>query len=231
MQLEGKIAVVTGVSKGIGRATAEALLAAGARVAGWGRTAPQGLQHEHFRFFECDVRDEKSVIAACQATLASMGGAIHVLINNAGLGVAGLVDGFATDDWKLMFDTNVHGLFYCTRAVLPLMKTQQEGHIINISSIAGITGIERMAGYCATKFAVRGFSQALLKEVRSDGIKVSCFYPGSTQTHFFDDIPGSEANDSMMHPDDIAATILYTLQAPQNFLIADVEMRPLQPRK
>ena len=160
-----------------------------------------------------------------------MGGTIHVLINNAGLGVAGLVDGFATDDWKLMFDTNVHGLFYCTRAVLPLMKTQQEGHIINISSIAGITGIEKMAGYCATKFAVRGFSQALLKEVRSDGIKVSCFYPGSTQTHFLDDIPGTEANDSMMQPEDIAATILYTLQAPQNFLIADVEMRPLQPRK
>ena len=88
-----------------------------------------------------------------------------------------------------------------------------------------------MAGYCATKFAVRGFSQALLKEVRNEGIKVSCFYPGSTQTNFFDDIPGTEANDSMMQPADVAATIIYALQAPQNFLIADVEMRPLQPKR
>ncbi len=231
MQLEGKTAVVTGVSKGIGRATAEALLAAGAVVAGWGRSAPSGLAHARFHFFACDVRDENAVAAALAATQRTLGPAVHVLVNNAGLGLAGAVAGFGTAEWKLMFDTNVHGLFYCTRVVLPLMKAQQEGHILNISSIAGLVGIENMAGYCATKFAVRGFSQALMKEVRNDGIKVSCFYPGSTQTNFFDDIPGSEANASMMQPEDVAATILYTLQAPKNFLIADVEMRPLQPKR
>ena len=231
MQLEGKTAVVTGVSKGIGRATAEALLAAGAVVAGWGRSAPSGLAHARFHFFACDVRDENAVAVALAATQRALGPAVHVLVNNAGLGLAGAVAGFGTAEWKLMFDTNVHGLFYCTRAVLPLMKAQQEGHILNISSIAGLAGIENMAGYCATKFAVRGFSQALMKEVRNDGIKVSCFYPGSTQTNFFDDIPGSEANASMMQPKDVAATILYTLQAPKNFLIADVEMRPLQPKR
>ncbi|TGE29085.1 SDR family oxidoreductase [Hymenobacter metallicola] len=231
MDLTGKIAILTGVSKGIGRATAEALLAKGALVAGWGRSAPEGLQHERFQFFECDVRDEVAVQEAYVNTRRELGEEIHVLVNNAGLGIAGEVDGFSTDDWKLMFDTNVHGLFHCTKAVLPQMKQQQLGHIINISSIAGTTGIEKMAGYCATKFAVRGFSQSLYKEVRNDGIKVTCFYPGSTQTNFFDDIPGTEANASMMQPQDIADTIIYALETPFNFHLVDIEMRPLQPKK
>lgn len=231
MDLTGKVAIVTGASKGIGRATVEALLARGASVAGWGRTAPEGLVHDRFQFFECDVRDEHAVVEAFTNTQRELGPEIHVLVNNAGLGIAGPVDGFKSEDWKLMFDTNVHGTFFCARAVLPQMKRQQLGHIVNIASIAGTTGIENMAGYCATKFAVRGFSQSLFKEVRSDGIKVTCLYPGSTQTNFFDDIPGATANDSMMSPVDIAGAIIYSLETPPNFHIVDVEMRPLQVKK
>ena len=231
MDLTGKTAIVTGASKGIGRATVEALLARGAAVAGWGRTAPNGLTHERFQFFECDVRDELAVADALTNTLRELGPEIHVLVNNAGLGIAGPVDGFATEDWKLMFDTNIHGTFFCSRAVLPQMKRQQLGHIINIASIAGTTGIENMAGYCATKFAVRGLSQSLFKEVRNDGIKVTCLFPGSTQTNFFDDIPGSAANDSMMSPADIAGFIVYSLETPINFHVVEAEMRPLQPKK
>ncbi|WP_426060022.1 SDR family oxidoreductase [Hymenobacter sp. B1770] len=231
MDLTGKLAIVTGASKGIGRATVEALLARGAAVAGWGRTAPEGLVHDRFQFFECDVRDEHAVAEALTNTLRELGPEVHVLVNNAGLGIAGSVDGFQSDDWKLMFDTNVHGTFYCSRAVLPQMKRQQLGHIINIASIAGTTGIENMAGYCASKFAVRGFSQSLFKEVRNDGIKVTSVSPGSTQTNFFDDIPGTAANDSMMSPADIAGFIIYTLETPFNFHVVEVEMRPLQPKK
>ena len=231
MDLTGKVAIVTGASKGIGRATVTALLARGAAVAGWGRTAPADLVHERFQFFACDVRHEHAVTEAYTNTIRELGPEIHILVNNAGLGTAGSVDGFGSDEWRLMFDTNVHGTFYCTRAVLPQMKRQQLGHIVNISSIAGTTGIENMAGYCATKFAVRGFSQSLFKEVRTDGIKVTCLYPGSTQTNFFDDIPGTEANSSMMHPEDIAGAIIYSLETPANFHIVDVEMRPLQPKK
>ncbi|WP_400191332.1 SDR family oxidoreductase [Hymenobacter sp. B81] len=231
MDLNGKVAIVTGVSKGIGLATARLLLAQGATVAGWGRHAPADLQHERFAFFACDVRQEEQVLEAFTNTQRELGAEIHVLVNNAGLGIAGAVDGFSSAHWQLMFDTNVHGLFYCTKAVLPQMKRQQLGHIINISSIAGTTGIENMAGYCATKYAVRGFSHSIFKEVRNDGIKVTCLYPGSTQTNFFDDIPGTEANASMMQPEDIAGAILYALQTPFNFHIVDMEMRPLQPRK
>ncbi|KAA9339418.1 SDR family NAD(P)-dependent oxidoreductase [Hymenobacter busanensis] len=231
MDLNGKVAIVTGVSKGIGLATAQLLLAQGAVVAGWGRHAPEGLTHERFQFFACDVRDEVSVTEALTNTQRELGQEIHVLVNNAGLGISGAIDGFSSEDWHRMFDTNVHGLFYCTRAVLPQMKRQQLGHIINISSIAGLTGIEMMAGYCATKYAVRGFSHSLFKEVRSDGIKVTCIYPGSTQTNFFDDIPGTTANPSMMQPEDIGSAILYAIQTPFNFHIVDVEMRPLQPKR
>ncbi|WP_035567170.1 SDR family oxidoreductase [Hymenobacter sp. IS2118] len=231
MDLTGKVAIVTGASKGIGRATVEALLARGAAVAGWGRTAPEGLVHDRFKFFECDVRDENAVSEALTSTLRELGPDVQVLVNNAGLGIAGPVDGFKTDDWKLIFDTNVHGTFFCSRAVLPHMKRQQAGHIINIASIAGTTGIENMAGYCASKFAVRGFSQSLFKEVRNDGIKVTCISPGSTQTNFFDDIPGTTANDSMMSPADIAGFIIYSLETPFNFHVVEVEMRPLQPKK
>ena len=231
MDLTGKVAIVTGASKGIGRATVEALLARGAAVAGWGRTAPDGLVHDRFQFFGCDVRDEHAVAEALTNTLRELGPDVHVLVNNAGLGIAGPADGFASDDWRLMFDTNVHGTFYCTRAVLPHMKRQQLGHIVNIASIAGTTGIENMAGYCATKFAVRGFSQSLFKEVRNDGIKVTCFNPGSTQTNFFDDIPGTTANDSMMRPEDIASAIIYSLETPANFHVVEVELRPLRPKK
>jgi len=231
MDLTGKVAIVTGASKGIGRATVEALLARGAAVAGWGRSAPEGLVHDRFQFFACDVRDEVAVAEALTNTVRELGPEIHVLVNNAGLGISGPVDGFKSEDWKLMFDTNVHGTFFCSRAVLPQMKRQQLGHIINIASIAGTTGIENMAGYCATKFAVRGFSQSLFKEVRNDGIKVTCISPGSTQTNFFDDIPGATANDSMMSPVDIAGFIVYSLETPFNFHVVEVEMRPLQPKK
>lgn len=231
MDLTGKVAIITGVSKGIGLATAEALLAKGAIVAGWGRTAPAHLTHDRFQFFACDVRDEVAVQEAFTNTQRELGAEVHVLVNNAGLGISGEVDGFSSEQWKLMFDTNVHGMFYCTKAVLPQMKKQQLGHIFNISSIAGTTGIEKMAGYCATKFAVRGFSQSVFKEVRKDGIKVTCIYPGSTQTNFFDDIPGTEANDSMMQPQDIADTIIYAAETPFNFHLVDIEMRPLQPKK
>ncbi|MCC3159352.1 SDR family oxidoreductase [Hymenobacter sp. 15J16-1T3B] len=230
MDLNGKVAIVTGVSKGIGLATAQLLLLRGAVVAGWGRRRPAELQHERFSFFECDVRDEVQVQEAFTNTQRELGQQVHVLVNNAGLGLAGPVDGFDSQQWHRMFDTNVHGLFYCTKAVLPQMKRQQLGHIVNISSIAGLNGIENMAGYCATKYAVRGFSHSLFKEVRPDGIKVTCLYPGSTQTNFFDDIPGTTAHEHMMQPADIAGCIVYALETPFNFHVVDVEMRPLQPK-
>lgn len=229
MELRGKLAVVTGVSKGIGLAAVQGLLDKGAVVAGWGRTAPD-LEHEHFHFFECDVRYAESVQRAFDQTLTKLATHVHVLVNNAGLGIAGFLDEMSLDEWHTMFETNVNGIFYCTRLVLPGMKELEEGHIINISSIAGTTGIEQMAGYCGTKHAVRGISHSLYKEVRDYGIKVTCIYPGSVQTNFFDNIGSVTVNENMMRPEDIASTILHALESHPNYHHVDIEVRPLMPK-
>ncbi|MGI4835243.1 MAG: SDR family oxidoreductase [Janthinobacterium lividum] len=226
MDLTGKVAIVTGVSSGIGRATAEALLQRGAAVAGWGRHAPEGLNHDRFQFFACDVRDEHAVNEAFTNTQRELGLEVHVLVNNAGLGIFGPIDGFRSEDWHALFDTNVNGLFYCTRAVLPQLKKQRAGHIINIASLAATAGTANLAGYCATKYAVRGFSDALFKELRPDGIRVTCVLPGSVETNFNGKAPGPAPDPTKMQPQDIAAAIVHALEAPQATMISEVQLRP-----
>ncbi len=129
-----------------------------------------------------------------------------------------------------MFRTNVDSIFYCSKLVIPQMKSMEEGHIVNISSIAGTNGIAGMAGYCGTKHAVRGISHSMFKELRNFGIKVTTIYPGSTNTNFFDEFSSVDSNDNMMRPEDIALTILQVLESSANYLPVDIEVRPLQPK-
>lgn len=229
MELQNKIAIVTGASKGIGHAVALQLLEQGMKVAGWSRSKP-AIAHQNFLWVQCDVGKHESVQQAFEQTIAQWGEAIAVLVNNAGLGYEGRLDEMPVEQWHQMMNVNVNGIFYCTRLLLPLMKAREEGHIINLSSIAGTTGIENMSGYCGSKFAVRGISHALFKEVRKWGIKVTCIYPGSVNTHFFDEICSVTANEHMMRPQDVAEAILHTIQTHKNFHIVDVEMRPLKPK-
>ncbi len=230
MNLAGKVAIVTGASKGIGLATVIVLLEKGVKVAGWSRSAPEALEHENFVFVPCDVRNAEQVQKAYDKTIEAFNQPVAILINNAGLGYSALFEEQSLEDWHKMFDTNVHGMFYCSRLVIPGMKDLEEGHIINISSIAGTTGIEEMAGYCATKHAVRGLSHSLYKEVRNYGIKVTCIYPGSVQTNFFDPIESVTVNENMMRPEDIASTILHALESHPNYHHIDIEVRPLMPK-
>ena len=228
MDLSGKVAIVTGASKGIGRATVKALLARGAAVAGWARSAPEGLRHDRFWFFACDVQAEHSITEAFTNTQRELGPEIHILVNNAGLGIMGDVDGFKTEDWKTMFDTNVLGTFLCTRAVLPRMKQQKLGHIVNVASLAGTAGTAGMSGYCATKFAVRGFSDALFKEVRPAGIRVTCIMPGSVETNFNGNEPGAEPDPHKMTAESIAEAIVHAIEAPNTTMISEIQLRPAQ---
>ncbi|MHA7129897.1 SDR family oxidoreductase [Algoriphagus namhaensis] len=229
MNLNNQLAVVTGVSKGIGLEVVKLLVEKGTTVAGWGRTAPD-FTHERFHFFRCDVADESSVEIAFQATVKKLGEDIRILINNAGFGVAGPTESFSSDDWKAMFDTNVHGIFYTTKRLIPAMKKADEGHILNVASIAGLNGVNQFAGYVGTKHAVRGISHSLYMELRDFGIKVSTIYPGSVRTNFFDEIPSVEANENMMRPEDVALTMVQTLETHPNYFVADVECRPLRPK-
>ncbi|WP_297337446.1 SDR family NAD(P)-dependent oxidoreductase [Algoriphagus sp.] len=229
MELKNKIAVVTGVSKGIGLELVKLLVEKEVVVAGWGRTKPE-LAHPNFHFFTCDVSQEESVEDAYQETIQKLGSDIRILVNNAGFGVAGATETFSTADWKAMFDTNVHGIFYTTKRLIPGMKKADEGHILNVASIAGLNGVNQFAGYVGTKHAVRGISHSLYMELRDFGIKVSTIYPGSIQTNFFDDIEGMQAHENMMRPIDVAMTMLQTLETHPNYFVADVECRPLRPR-
>lgn len=229
MDLKGKLAIVTGVSKGIGFATLTQLLERGAKVAGWGRTEPS-VSHPNFRFFKTDVGKFSEVEASWKMTREVFDIPCHILINNAGLGYEALFEEMPLDQWKEMFDTNVHGIFHCSRVVIPQMKAMEQGHIINIASIAGSVGIEGMAGYCGTKWAVRGISQSMYKELRKFGIKVSVISPGSVNTAFFDAIPSTSANEHMMSADDIAGSIMYMLTTSENYHPIELEVRPLRPK-
>jgi len=229
MNLKDKIAIVTGSSKGIGFETVKLLLDREVKVAGWSRSATQ-IEHPNFISVRVDVGDHQSVISAYEHTVQHLGKDISVLINNAGVGFVGSIESLEEEEWHLMFRTNVDSIFYCSKIVIPQMKVLQEGHIVNISSIAGTNGIEGMAGYCGTKHAVRGISHSMYKELRNDGIKVSTIYPGSTSTNFFDDIPAVTRNDNMMMPEDIALTIIQVLESSANYLPVDIEVRPLQPK-
>ncbi len=229
MKLADKIAIVTGTSKGIGLATAELLLKKGVKVAGWSRSATP-IDHPNFISIKTDVGHSNEVTKAFGQTLQHFGEEIAILINNAGLGFEGELTDLDDDKWHLLFNTNVDSIFYCTKLVVPKMKNLGEGHIINVSSIAGTNGIAGMAAYCATKHAVRGLSHSLFKELRNYGIKVSTVYPGSTQTNFFDDFTSVSSHEHMMQPGDIALTIVQLLETSANYLPVDIEVRPLQPK-
>ncbi len=228
MNLENKVAVVTGVSKGIGLEIVKLLLEKRCKVAGWGRTAPK-FEHPHFKFFKCDVASFENVQHAYNQTTQIFGEDIRILINNAGFGIQANLEESDVEQWKYMFDTNVHGIFYCSKLLIPAMKKADEGHIINISSIAGLNGVKGFAGYAGTKHAVRGISHSMFLELRDYGIKVSTIYPGSVNTGFFDQIEAIKANEYMMRPEDVANTVVQTLETHPNYFVCDIEIRPLRP--
>lgn len=228
MELTQKVAVVTGANKGIGLACVEMLLEKGVVVYGICRSG-HGLKHRNYHVLNADVGNPDQVNAAMDEILARQQG-VDILINNAGLGYFAICEDLDPAKWQEMFATNVSGIFYFTRRVLPGMKSKGLGHIVNIASTAGLEGYVQTSGYCATKFAVRGFSDALYKEVRDYGVKVTCVYPGSVKTDFFRHHPGIEPHNYMLMPEDVAAQIVYALESPPNFHHVNMEIRPLQPR-
>lgn len=227
MELKNKVAVVTGVSKGIGYHTALQLLQQGCMVYGLGRN--NQISHPNFSFISCDIRNREEVETVFNRIIKEQA-AIHILINNAGLGYFGWLEEMTYTQWDEMMQTNVNGIFYCCKQVLPIMKQQQCGHIVNIASTAALEGMPQVAAYCASKWAVKGLSESLFKEVRDFKIKVTCIYPGSTKTDFFRNSANIKPHDYMLMPEDVAANILYALQAPDNFHTVNLEIRPLQPK-
>jgi 3-oxoacyl-[acyl-carrier protein] reductase len=236
--LRGKVAVVTGGSRGIGLAIARALAAEGVQVAVTGRS-PAHLSEARGQIeaagpgavetLQADVREADEVSRAIDAAVARFGG-LDILVNNAGIGIFKEVAEMTADEWSQVIDTNLTGVFLACHAAIPHMRRRGGGFIINISSLAGKNAFAGAAAYCASKAGLNAFSEALMQEVRYDGIRVSYVMPGSVATAFSsgDETKGA---DWKIAPDEVADVVLGLLHHHPRSLPSRVELRPSRPRK
>jgi len=238
-QLDGRVAIVTGGSRGIGFAIAKALLARGMRVAIAGRDA-ESLANaanalnagERLVTFAGDVGKLQDVTRLVSGTTERWG-RLDLLVNNAGIGSFAPIADMTPETWRAVIDTNLTGVFYCCNSAIPHLRKSGGGWIINISSLAGKNAFVGGGAYCASKAALNQFSEALMQEVRYDGIRVSYIMPGSVDTGFGGPTAAVSAPTSgwKIAADDVAAVVVDLLDTPARTLPSRVEMRPSQPRK
>jgi len=227
--LRGKIAVVTGASRGIGLAIAQALADAGCQVALAARFRDAGQIHKIQRRLgafaqSCDVRDERSV-AAFFAAVSERFGRLDVLVNNAGIGgpsrkVAQLSPG----DWREVIETNLTGMFLCTRAALPLMK--RGASIVNNLSVSAKVVFPGMSAYNASKHGAAGFTNTLREELRQRGIRVIGLYPGATDTAIWTQFWPQAPRRRMMAPETIARSVVFALSLPPEATVEELVIAP-----
>ena len=175
-----KIVIITGASSGFGKSTAELLATKGHRVYGLCR---RPMEHDKIRYRQCDVRDRENVAHVVQSIVEEEG-RVDVLINNAGMGIGGALELATAEEIDLQMGTNFMGCVNMCQAVLPHMRHQRQGKIINLSSVGGLMGLPYQGFYSASKFAIEGFSEALAAEVRRFGIRVCMVEPGDFATGF-----------------------------------------------
>jgi NAD(P)-dependent dehydrogenase (short-subunit alcohol dehydrogenase family) len=233
-------AIVTGGTKGIGYAIARTVLASGGRVMITGRSqagvdqavrtlSASATDKSSIAGTAVDVRDRKATDALVADAARRFGG-LDLLVNNAGVGQFSDVASMSDADWDQTIATNLTGVFYCTRAAIPAMKTSGGGWIVNIASLAGRNYFPRGAAYCASKAGLVAFSESLMQEVRYDNIRVSVIMPGSVATEFGGDAPTAD-DDWKLSADDVAEVVADLLRHPKRSLPSKIEIRPSQPRK
>ena len=240
LDLRGKSAVVTGGTRGIGRAIVEALFAHGASVAFAARS------EDHVRELvtrlelespgqarvigvRCDVRSHEDCRTLIETTVRGFG-RLDILINNAGIGGMSTVEQMSPELWRAVIETNLNGLYYCSHEAIPHLKRAGGGWIINVGSLAGKNAFPGGAAYNASKFGLIGFSEALMQEVRNEGIRVSYIMPGSVATEFAGMHQGTP-DDWKIQPQDIAQIVTDLLTYPARTLPSRVEVRPSRPPK
>ncbi len=236
--ITGKVAVVTGGTRGIGKAIAARLIEEGANVAICGTReksvedavvslSGKGAAYENKVFgMVADVSKPDDVKRFIRAVCERFG-SIHILVNNAGVGTFRSVADLAPEDWERMIGLNLSGVYYCCHEVLPILRAGGGGDVINISSLAGKNAFAGGAGYNASKFGLNGFSEAMMLDHRNDGLRVSYIMPGSVDTEF-----GGEAGsgaDWKIAPADIAEVVVTLLKMPRRTMVSRVEIRPSRP--
>ena len=236
MNLENKRAIVTGSTKGIGFAVAQLLVQEGAKVVISSRH-PEEVEKAVGRLDQlaqgsatgkpCDVRKPEQVRELIQYCSDTLGG-VDVLINNAGIGIFSSVESLTIEEWQDTIATNLDGVFYGCHFAIPEMKKSGGGFIINIGSLAGKNAFPKGAAYNASKFALVGFSEALMQEVRYDDIRVAYVMPGSVETEFAgDSVQGADS--WKISADDVAEVVTQTLKHHSRCLTSRIEMRPSTP--
>ena len=232
--LAGRVAIVTGGSRGIGLATAMALREEGADVLVCGRSkaaldrAGTNIVHTpgpgRVATVVADIRRHAEAERLVTAAVDELGG-VDILVNNAGIGRFGPFLELGIDAWIETIETNLSGVFYCCRAAIPVMKRRGRGSIVNVSSLAGKHPFAGGVAYCASKAGLNGLTESLMQEVRGDGIRVSCVLPGSVNTEFGGDQPPAHA-DWKLDASDVARAVIDLLRHPARSLPSRVELRP-----
>jgi len=236
-ELEGKVAVVTGGTRGIGYCIAQALLAEGARVFLCGRDSARlraaleslaATAGDRVDGTVADVRRYEDCRTLIQDAATRFGG-LDILVNNAGIGIMKPVDQLTPEEWDATIETNLSAVFYCCREAIPLLRQRGGGYIFNISSLAGVNAFAGGSAYNASKFGVNGFSEAMMQDVRYDGIRVSYIMPGSVGTDF-GGIPGGKPRETWkLTGEDIAKAVIDLYKFPRSTLASRIEMRPSRP--
>lgn len=220
-------ALVTGASSGIGQAIAKRLTAQGIPTALVSRSVQD--MPAYGKAYPVDLSVASDVKSKIQWVVQDMNG-IDILINCAGIAYIGELITMPLEDWQKLFDLNVTSVFQCIQAVLPTMRSQGSGIIINMASIAGKQGFPNWSAYCATKFALLGMTQALAEEERSHGIRVMAICPGSVNTPIWDSlgdrVPSNFHRHAMLQPDTVADAVLHMINLPASAVITDLVIMP-----
>ena len=235
--MKGKVAIVTGAGKGIGRAIALDLAAQGVHVVVVSRTqsdldslSQQITQQEVHVLAVCaDVSREKDVQTLISKVIKEFG-RIDILINNAGVGYFANVADLKLDEFDEMWSINMRGVFLCAREVISYMMKQNEGDIVNISSLAGRNAFKGGAGYCATKWALIGFSRSLMLEVRENNIRVITVCPGSVDTSFGPKDLHLKDTSRIPKAEDVSRVVINALNMPRNVMVSEIDIRPTNPK-
>lgn len=229
---EGRVALVTGASRGIGRAAALALARGGCSLvlAARGREALEAVAREaRERGAEAlevptDVTDERSVQAFIQA--AAQFGGIDALVNAAGYGRFAPIESSESRDWHATIAANLTGMYFCCKHAVPLMLAQGAGQIVNVLSIAARHPFPNSTAYCASKFGAYGFTLALAAEVRRRGIRVTALLPGAVDTPFWDAAGGDPPREQMLRPEDVGESIRALLDQPPGMTTDELVLMP-----